>query len=147
MSEHTPESSIDRRSVLRRGAAVGALVWTAPAVQSMTWSAAAGERNGNLGSGRPCEIRFTVHFCRTYRQRTYKNGRSGTSVIQKWFVVTLPFDVSGECCTLINQAIAEYQSSARTEYHCFLLIWKLINSGCFGWDDWSCRIDDSYHGG
>jgi hypothetical protein len=141
------DESVDRRSVLRRGAAVGALVWTAPVVQSMTWSASAGERNGTVGSLRPCVVRFKVHFCRTYKHRTYKNGRYGYSVTQKWFEVTLPFDLTGECCELVNQVVAEYQSSSRTEYHCLLLIWKLITSGCFRWEDWTCRVDDDYHGG
>jgi hypothetical protein len=146
------ERSIDRRSVLRRGAAVGALVWTAPAVQSLTWSAAAGERSGfpqhpATGSPSPCVVRFKIHFCRTYTHRTYKNGRPGYSVTQKWFEVTLPFDISGECCELINQAVTEYQSSSRNEFNCLLLIWRLVNSGCFGWHDWSCRVDDDYHGG
>jgi hypothetical protein len=139
--------SIDRRVVLRRGAAVGAIVWTAPVVQSLTWSAAAGENQTTVGSPRPCVVRFKIHFCRTYKHRTYKNGRHGYSVTQKWFEVTLPFDLTGECCELVNQVVVAYQSSSRTEYDCLWLIFKLIKSGCFRWEDWMCRVDDDYHGG
>jgi hypothetical protein len=152
MSEGPTERSIDRRSLLRRGAAVGALAWTAPVVQSLTWSAAAGERSGYPhhpppGSPKPCVVKFKIHFCRTYRTRVYKHGKFGYNVTQKWFEVTLPINVSGECCELINQAVGQYQSSSRTENECLYLIWKLIKSGCFKWDDWSCKVDDDYKPG
>jgi hypothetical protein len=47
---------------------------------------------------------------------------------------------------LINEAVTAYQSSSRSYSECFTLIWRLIQSGCFDWDDWTCRVDDDYHG-
>jgi hypothetical protein len=144
---HSEAQSIDRRAVLRRGAAVGALVWTAPVVQSMTWSAAAGERHGTVGSARPCVVQFKIYYCKTYTTTAFHGGKSGKYVTQKWFQVTLPIDVSGECCDLINRLVAEYQSSPRTEWWCLLLVGKLWLSQCFDWSDWKCELMPDKPGG
>jgi hypothetical protein len=145
MSENGEVAGVDRRTVLRRTAAVGALVWTAPVVDSLTAAAHADGRAGTWtppGSPEPCVITFAVHFCRTY---VYKKS-GGYTTIKKWFRVTLPVPVTRECCTLFNEAIAAYQSSARREWDCLAFIWKLIKSGCFSWGDWSCEEDRDYDG-
>jgi hypothetical protein len=172
---------VDRRTVLRRGAALSTLVWASPVVESLTFPAAADGkkkkdhdddecddddrryRNGGYGgdddddddddcnpkpstpppgSPKPCVIRFRVVFCKTYKKRVYKKGKWGWEITQKWFEVTLPTNISGECCDLLNKVIAAYQNGGKSESEFWVLLWKLIHSKCFDWEDWSCREID-----
>ena len=89
--EHTGKSEdqgLDRRSVLRRGAVLGgALVWTAPAVQTIAGPA--------FASGSP---RCTAEVEASY---TYYEGR-----VKKTGCVVYRFGDTTECCDCIEKLSA-----------------------------------------
>jgi hypothetical protein len=138
MTEESPAASIDRRAVLRRGAAVGTLVWAAPVVQSMTWSAAAGERHGTIGSGRPCSFNVVVQFCIPKCFYGILHGKKGWHYYNQWYQVTVALSAEGECCDKIGAAVQKYQESTRSTRDALCLVGELKMSGCCPDVSWVC---------
>lgn len=126
------EGSLDRRTVLRRGAAVGAIAWTIPVVESFVRPAAAASTAGE----NPCDFDIVIRFCVTYRIPWMGHWYTW----QQWFTIHVTFTATGACCQAVLRAIAAFEDSQRNEDDCAALVDVLRFCGCAGLENWHISL-------